>query len=117
MVVRKRKDVSYSIYEIYRETKQYEIIERAIEVLMEDDDLFLEKFSEFDKEYTSNEPRRKNRHISKNREHLPTGEKIQKGEYWFPANFPSGRKKKLIQYMCEFADVNFQHKRVPDKLI
>lgn len=117
LVVRQRKDVSYEVYEVFRKTHQYEIIEKAIDILLKENDRFLEDLYLFDEKYYTNEPRRKNRYVSKDKNVLPEGKKIQKRGYWISVHFGVGLKKRLIKQMCEVAEVDFQHKRVTDKLI
>jgi len=117
LVVRWRKDVSYERYEVFRQVNQYEVVEQSLEVLSDENDNFIERLADFDKEYYENEPRRKNRYVSEDKKSLPTGQKVQKETHWvyLPPNI--GFKKRLIKQMCKVAEVSFQHKRVPDKLI
>jgi len=117
LVVRRRKDVSYETYEVFRKSNQYEIVNKSIDILLEENDSFLEDLSDFDEEYFASEPRRKNRYVSEDKRALPKGKKIQKGKYWISVHFGIALKKRLIKQMCKVAEVDFQHKRVPDKLI
>lgn len=117
LVVRRRKDASYEVYEVFRKTHQYEIIEKAIDVLLQQNNSFVESFSHFDEKYYKNEPRRKYRYVSKDKNILPEGKKIQKRGYWISVHFGIGLKMRLIKQMCEVAEVDFQHRRVPDELI
>jgi len=112
------KSVSYSkdVYEVYNLRNKIDALRRAVEVLYNREEEYLDKFEKLDrKEYMKNSGR-KRRFISKEKKglypkspHLTEDHSFEQNGYWIATNFGQGGIMRSLRRACKAGDLEFGH--------